>query len=157
MNKEKVNNLIKAIYEAKASKEIFEANIAELKGKIDDLDADIEKHNEELLAELKEDGALEYISDTGLYANVFKKESVGYTNDADVLKYLKENNYNEYVKTKITESLDKRPLSKALKTDEKLAAALEAMTIKTTLEYVVVTNAESHQKMLEHIEEGKAK
>lgn len=157
MNKEKVNNLIKAIYEAKASKEIFEANIAELKCKIDALDADIEKHNEELLAELKEDGSLEYISDTGLYANVFKKESVGYTNDADVLKYLKENNYNEYVKTKITESLDKRPLSKALKIDEKLAAALEAMTVKTTLEYVVVTSAENHQKMLEHIEESKAR
>lgn len=157
MNKEKVNNLIAAIYAAKASKEIFEADMENLKFKINTLDADIEKHNEELLAELKSDGAAEYISDTGLYANVFKKENIGYTSDADVLKYLKENNYNEYVKTKITESLDKRPLSKALKTDEKLAAALEAMTVKTTTEYVVVTNAENHQKMLEHIEEGKEK
>ena len=156
MDNGRVNALMELIYEKKQVKEYLESQIASAKTNMDKLDTEISSLSEELLAELKAGEVSEYINN-GLFANVFAKENIGYTSDEAVLKYLKENNYSEYVKTKVTESLDKRPLNKALKTDKKLAAALEAMTVKTTTEYVVVTNEENHQKMLEHIEEGKTK
>ena len=64
---------------------------------------------------------------------------------------MKEKYDGKYIKTKITESLDKTNLKKAIKTDAALAKALEDMTVTNVTEYVVVQDIINNEKMLEHI------
>ena len=92
-----------------------------------------------------------------LVAAIFKKENIGYTSDSAVLDYLKANNRSDLIKVKVTESLDKVALKKALKTDAALSESLEAMTVHSITEYVVVTSEANYEKMLEHINEGSNK
>lgn len=151
---EKINNLMTGIYNLKKTKEEKEATAAALSTEISNLDTEIETKSAELLAEVKAAGITEY-SFENLFVNKFERENVGYKSEADVLKYLKENYNGQYIKVKTTESLDKNPLKAAIKADSVLAKALEDMTVKTVTEYVVVTDADNHIKMLEHIEKGK--
>ena len=59
--------------------------------------------------------------------------------------------------TKTTTSLDKTVLKKDLKVDASLKEDLKDFVGDRVVEYVTVTTAENHQKMLEHIEESKKK
>ena len=59
-----------------------------------------------------------------------------------MMYYLGEKYNGQYIKTKVTENLDKNALKKAIKTDMALAEALESMTVKSITEYVVVTDVE---------------
>lgn len=144
------------IYNFKVNKKQKEYNYAALKAEIDALDADIELLSSELLAEFNADNQqLLILDDEKIVAEKFTRENIGYTSEADILNYLKNSYGGQYIKTKVTESLDKNALKKAIKTDSTLAGALASMTIKSTTEYIVVTDVESHQKMLEHINESK--
>lgn len=149
-----MENLIKDIYKAKETKEAIESKINDLKAELEQVEAYIEDCSNDLLNRMKSQETKE-ISVDNLVAETFTRENIGYTSDKDVLEYLKNNGYSQYVKTKVTESLDKTPLKKAIKADEKLAQALDSMTVKTISEYVVVTTKENHEKMLEHIEKNK--
>ena len=151
---QELNELIKSAYELGQQKDALEAQAEEIKNNLTAVGEQIEKVKGQILTILKDSNENE-VSIDDLFANVFRKENIGYTSDADVIKYLKENGYSKFVKVKTTESLDKNPLKKELKLNESLAKALEGYTVKTLTEYVVVTNAENHQKMLEHINEGK--
>lgn len=89
---------------------------------------------------------------------VFKKcerENVGYTDEKELLQYLKEHNYVKYITTKTTESLSKNPLKKDLKNLPELREELNAFILDGKTEYLVFTSEDSFAKMLEHIEEGK--
>lgn len=149
-----LENLMKSIYEAKLEKEKLEKDIAEIKEKIESLDKYIDQNSTELLNEMTLNDQTEYQHDD-LIAERFVKESIGYTDEAAVLEYLKNTYDGKYIRTKITESLDKNQLKKAIKSDNELAQALDSMTSRKTTEYVVVTTIENHQKMLEHMNESK--
>ena len=145
---------MKSAYALRKKKEELEAQVEKLKAEIDAIEDQLQTQNSQILAilkELKKDEVLE----EGLYANLFSKEAIGYTSDKDVIAWLKANGYSSFVKSKVTESLDKNPLKKAIKADPKLAEALAGMTVRSTTEWVVVTDEENHAKMLEHIREGK--
>ena len=90
-----------------------------------------------------------------IIATYFSKENIGYTSEKEVLQYLKDNNYTTLISSKTTESLNKNALKKALKEDADLSKALENMTVTTLTEWIVVTDKENHDKMLEHIESNK--
>ena len=150
MSEVNLNELMRVIYNLKREKENAERVIADLKLKISDLDENIDSLSGTLLREMQSSETKELKIDE-LVATVFKRENIGYKSDEDVLKYLKENYGDKYIKTKITESLDKTNLKKAIKTDAVLAKALEDMTVTNVTEYVVVQDIINNEKMLEHI------
>lgn len=148
-----MEELIKQIFYLEKSKKDKEEEQTKLKEDISNLDIQIQEKKKLLLEAMKE-AKSEEITTEDIVATYFSKENISYTSDKDVLTYLKENNYNDLITTKTTESLNKNALKKALKTDTGLNEALESMTIKSLTEWVVVTDSETHQKMLEHIEEN---
>lgn len=150
MSEVNLNELVRVIYNLKREKENVERVIAGLKLKISDLDENIDSLSSTLLREMQSSETKELKIDE-LVATVFKRGNIGYKSDEDVLKYLKENYGGKYIKTKITESLDKTNLKKAIKTDAALAKALEDMTVTNVTEYVVVQDIINNEKMLEHI------
>ena len=142
--------MIRTIYNLKREKENAERVITGLKLKISDLDENIDSLSSTLLKEMQS-SEIKELKIEELVATVFKRENIEYKSDEDVLKYLKEKNEGKYIKTKITESLDKTNLKKAIKTDAALAKALEDMTVTNVTEYVVVQDIINNEKMLEHI------
>lgn len=151
-----IEKLIQEIYGLKVVKKQKKESLEQIKLDIERLDNKIETLSQELLEEFKNNNLPRYtLDDKNLIAEKFSKENIGYTSDSDVLNYLKTNYNSQYIKTKITESLDKNALKKAIKTDSVLAAALQSMTVKSVTEYIVVTDTENYKRMLEHINEGK--
>ena len=148
-----MEELIKQIFQLERSKKDKEEEQAKLKEDISNLDTEIQEKKKLLLNAMKEAKSNEITTDD-IVATYFSKENINYTSDKDVLDYLKQNNYNDLITVKTTESLNKNALKKALKTDNNLNKALEDMTVKSITEWVVVTDSETHQKMLEHIEEN---
>ena len=149
----KIDQLIEDIFNLKTKEKSNESILDNMKENISKDKEQIENLSKELLLELNNINETQYeILDKKLVAQKFSKESVGYSDEAAVIAYLKEKYQANYIKTKITESLDKNALKKALKKDENLAKYLEDMTVRNTTEYVVVTDFENYQKMLEHID-----
>ena len=92
---------------------------------------------------------------TDLVATLFTKTATGYLDEKAVLKYLHDNNLNEYITIK--ESINKRALNAELKTNNSLNESLskDNWIGTSTTKYVVVTTKENTEKMFEHIKEGK--
>lgn len=155
MDKLDMENIVKAIFELKKEKEIIDNQLIDFKSKATELDNQIKAMSTELLEGMKSFDDIKEFEVDNIIASRYQRETIGYTSENDVLAYLKENYKGQYINTKVIETLDKNPLKKAVKTDDVLAKALESMTIKTITEYVVVTDVENHQKMLEHIKESK--
>lgn len=145
-----MQELIQEIFKLKKLKEQKDAQIATLKGESDELDKNISEKSAQLLEAMKT-AQMREVEVGDIKAGYFMRENIGYTSDSDVLNYLKNNGYTQYIKTKTTESLDKTPLKKAIKNDATLAQALESMTVKTVTEYAVVTTKDNYQAMLEHM------
>ena len=149
---EKIKVLMQAVNTLKKTKQEKEDAEAMLKAEIAYLDDQIKLLSQDLLTELTIDNQKSFVwEEADLVAEKFTREDISYTSDSDVLQYLKEKYNGQYIKTKISEALDKNALKKAIKADVTLASALEAMTVKTKTEYVVVTTSEKHALMLEHI------
>lgn len=128
-----MEELIKQIFYLEKTKKDKEEEQTKLKEDISNLDIQIQEKKKLLLDAMKE-AKSEEITTEDIVATYFSKENISYTNDKDVLNYLKENNYNDLITTKTTESLNKNALKKALKTDTSLNEALESMTIKSLTE-----------------------
>mgnify|MGYP004534427417 CR=1 FL=1 len=150
MSETNLNELMHLIYNLKCEKENTEKIITDLKSKVADLDENIDCLSSTLLREMQS-SEIKELRIEELVATVFRRENIGYKSDEEVLKYLKENYGGKYIKTKITESLDKTNLKKAIKTDATLSKALEDMTVTNVTEYVVVQDLINNEKMLEHI------
>lgn len=149
-----MQNLIKDIYELNSKRDALESTLTKLKNDLNDLDSIIEDKRSLLLLKLKEANCEEFESGE-LVGFKQSKKNVGYSSEADVISVLKTSHDGKYIKTKITESIDKNALKKALKSDNYLLASLEPYISNTDTEYVVVTTKENRAKMLEHINESK--
>lgn len=153
----RIEELMYEIFRLKKAAALVEASVADLKKIVADDNMQIDRLSLQLLNELTANNMTTYDwAAENLVVEKFVRENIAYTSDEDVLNYLKNNYASQYIKTKITESLDKNALKKAIKTDTKLSEALESMTVKSSTEYVVVTDSENHKKMLEHINEQKS-
>lgn len=146
---------MKSVWALKKKKEELEAQAAKIKEEISKIDAQIKADSDGILAILKESGKEEVLEE-GLYANLFVRENVGYVSEDAVVKWLLSNGYSNLVRTSTAQAIDKTPLKKAMKTDEKLAKGIASLTVKTTSQYVVVTDEENHAKMIEHVKENKS-
>ena len=145
--------LVQEIYNLKSHKEILESNIANLKQQLADLESRIDAKEAVLLTMLTEANSNE-VEFENLVGFKQSKKTVGYTSESDVMALLKSQHEGKYIKSKLTESLDKNALKKALKSDEKLSTDLAPFILNGTTDYVVVTTKENRQKMLEHINES---
>ena len=157
-NKAEIESLIDEIHKLQNEKDEVDAQIDALSDNSKVLAAKVDILKEGLLKHMQSDEVDEYFNATSdLYATVMSKKNIGYTDESEVIKTLKDCGYTVYVKTKTTESIDKTTLKKALKADAKLSELLKPMTIESTTTYVVVTTSDNHKKMLEHIESKNAK
>lgn len=145
--------LARKIFWLKKDKSIIDKQMEELKAQGKNIDEEISNLGKLLLEHMHNGDVREFEID-GIVSSMFNRENIGYTSENDVLNYLKKEYNGQYIRTKVTEALDKNALKKAIKTDEVLAKALESMTVKTVSEYVVVTDVENHKLMLEHINNG---
>lgn len=147
MEKIDFEKLLLKSWELKNTKECLEATLKEVT-------TELEENSKLLLNAMKESNIVEFsYSEQGLFINKFEKKSVSYKDEKEVIKFLKEKYNGNYIRTKTTieESLDKNPLKTAIKTDSVLNNFLKDMIQEKITEYVVITNEENHNKMLEHI------
>ena len=148
------NVLIRDIYQLKAQKEVLTNEINQKRNILAELEADIEKKSAELLSNLKQENS-SYVETDELVAAKFSKSSVEYSNDYEAICTLKSNGYENLIKTKTVDSLDKTAIKKAIKADSNLKELIEKLTTEKVTEYVVVTSIDNYQKMLGHIDNAK--
>ena len=152
-------DLIKYIFKLEKAKKKSEDEIKRLEEDVEDLEDEISIAKDILFDKMKQDKNEMIETDNNLVAQFFAKNEFSYGDEKALLNKLKEMELNQYIKvtTKITTSIDKNALKKDLKDNKKLKESLKDFVGDRVTEYVVVTTKENHQKMLEHIEEGKKK
>ena len=152
MENNRVTELINDIYAKEAELDKLTALKAETDGKIKALKEELEKAKNELLPLVPIDSNIPVYSETN--ANVLAvrryQKNIAYLDEPAMVSWLKENGYDKFIKT--TEALDKNPLKKEMKVNESLKSALEPYVYEKTSVSVIVTNAASYKKMLEHME-----
>ena len=151
-----LNEKIKKVYDLKMKQEEIQAKQEELKQQLNDLTQEQEKLSNEILVEMKTNNVSEQDTDN-LVAQYFSKNEFSYGDEKLLLSKLKELSLDKFIKTvtKTTTSIDKNNLKKELKADADLKETLKDYVGDRLVEYVVVTTKEKHERMLEHIEEGK--
>lgn len=141
--------------------ENIDAQIEALNARKKVVEESLKKLNASLLSSVKEakgnDKDYDVEFDKGLFLTYFAKEDITWLDDAGLLKKLQENKADKYIKVtvKTTTSIDKNALKKAFKTDEALREQYKDFYGTKLTEYITVTDKESHDKMLEHIEDNK--
>lgn len=149
----RIVELIGLTYNAQKERDKQEAIITEAKDKIASLEADITNYKNELL-ELLTDYDPFIGADDNMLAVRMARTATGYKDEKGLIAFLKKNYEGKFVKSKVTESLDKVPLKKELKTNAQLSKDVEPFIENSTVPYIVVTDQENYKKMLEHIEKG---
>lgn len=151
-----LNEKIKKVYDLKMKQEEIQAKQEELKQQLSELTQEQEKLSNEILVEMKTNNVSEQDTDN-LVAQYFSKNEFSYGDEKLLLSKLKELSLDKFIKTvtKTTTSIDKNNLKKELKADADLKETLKDYVGDRLVEYVVVTTKEKHERMLEHIEEGK--
>ena len=151
-----LNERIKKVYDLKMKQEEIQAKQEELKQQLSGLTQEQEKLSNEILVEMKTNNVSEQDTDN-LVAQYFSKNEFSYGDEKLLLSKLKELSLDKFIKTvtKTTTSIDKNNLKKELKADADLKETLKDYVGDRLVEYVVVTTKEKHERMLEHIEEGK--
>lgn len=149
---DRTEELIELIYNAQKEKEEQDKLIETAKGKSDEINSRITILKEELFNLIQDK---EPHRNGKIIAVKMQKIGTGYKDEASIIKWLKENLNGQFIKSKTTESLDKNPFKKELKTNTILTEGVKDYITPTVTEYIVVTDEENYQKMLEHINEGK--
>ena len=148
-----MQELLTEIHALSEQKAILENTLNELKNQIAALDIEINNRKSELEMQLKISGINEIEYDN-LVAFIQTRNTTGYKSESDIIRILKESRDSQYIKTKVSESIDKNALKKALKTDSELTELLDPYIQKGTSEVLIVTSVENKIKMLEHINES---
>lgn len=148
-----MQELLNEIHALSEQKTILETTLSELKNQIAALDIEINNRRSELEMQLKISGINEIEYDN-LVAFIQIRNAIGYKSESDIIRILKESRDSQYIKTKVSESIDKNALKKALKADSELAELLEPYIEKGTTTVLNVTTLENKAKMLEHINES---
>lgn len=148
-----MQELLTEIHALSEQKAILENTLNDLKNQIAALDIELNNHRSELEMQLKISGINEIEYDN-LVAFIQTRNTTGYKSESDIIRILKESRDSQYIKTKVSESIDKNALKKALKTDSELTELLDPYIQKGTSDVLIVTTVENKIKMLEHINES---
>lgn len=150
-----MEELAREIIRLKEEKEIKDKIIEEAKKVSDELGNKINALEAQLFLEVSktDEFKAKHKFDKEICENIFitsmSKATTGYTDEEAVLKYLKENGYASFIKT--TESIKKKELNSELKNNSELKDKLNSMTSTKVTEWVTVTKADNHARMLEHM------
>lgn len=152
------NELVRQISTIQDEIDALTKQIEGLQAQITLREEDLNSKKKELLEGMQSKKLDEYHDEEhDLFATVFSKKNIGYSDEKGVISLLKEKGFGRFVKVKTTESLDKNPLKKEVKSNKELEGLLKPLIVESTTTYVVVTTGDNHGKMLEHIEKGKEK
>ena len=152
---ERHKNFIKLRYSSDDEIDSLENQKKELEEKLKVLN----ETRDAVYLDLLKDAKAENLKDekvNDLFVTYFSKEDVTWLDDEGLLAALKQNGAKQFIKVVTTtkESIDKKELKKAFKTDASLKESYKQFYGTKLTEYVTVTTEENHKKMLEHIEEG---
>ena len=147
-----IEDLIVKIQVAQVASEGYAKELSDIKEKKEEIDQLIEENKAELLKLITSDEAIKV---DNLVAQRFHRENTGYTDEKKLIEFLKSNCDGKFIKTKVTESLDKNPLKKELKGNPEFKTLLSDFISEGFTDYVVVTTEDNYEKMFEHINEGK--
>lgn len=140
-----VTLIMKRIHKLQNEIEILENKQKEIKSQLEDNNNELKVLKTTLMENMIESDELEY---EDLVAKKFQREIIGYSDENEILRLLKEKYEGKFIKTKITESLDKVPLKKAIKYSADLSEDIEPFITKTSNPYVVVTTKDKYEKMM---------
>lgn len=151
-----VTDLITEIHKLKQEIDSKTEEITKLQESKNELQNKLDLFNDDLLKKMINNKETE-IKTNNLVATYFSKNEFTYGDENALLNYLKDKGLNQYITVKTTtkESINKNNLKKDLKSNEELKQSLKDFVGDKLIEYVVVTTEENHEKMLEHIEQGK--
>ena len=147
----RIMDLIELTYNAQKERDKQEAIIAEAKDKIASLEADINSYKNELL-ELITDYDPFIGADDNMLAVRMARKATGYKDEKGLIEFLKNNYEGKFIKSKVTESLDKVPLKKELKTNAQLSKDVEPFIENSRNIMYCVRNANEIRKIDEETE-----
>lgn len=123
-----------------AEKKAIDAEIKAARNEADEIKT-------ELLKEFLENNVNE--KDVGdVVASIGVTSTTGYDDEEAVKKYLSDNGLGNFLKVDV--SIKKKELNKELKDNAALKEALNSFISTKQTKYLVVTDRENHEKMLEH-------
>lgn len=149
-----MENLINKFYETKLEKEAIDNQINELKEKSNILETTLEELRYEITKELKEKSLDSFITNNQFIAVYSEKLSTTWVNELEIKNKLKANGYDKFIKPKLTESLDKNAIKKALKIDSKLHNLIGPSIIQEPKSTAIITTVENYQKMISEIQDN---
>ena len=151
---EELTSLIKAAYAIKEGIACVESDMQKLKESKTRLETRLEEINSQLLKGMIESNQREIETDDHIFATHYIRNEFTYGDEKALLRYLQEYGLDDYISTKTTTTvtINKNALKKDLKIKQDLKESLKDYVGDKTTEYVVVADAETHQKMLEHME-----
>ena len=148
-----MENLLREIYNLQQQKDIFKTNIQRLNEQVAETDQLIENKKALLLEKIKDANISEFTHDD-LVCIKNEKHSIGYKSESEVIEMLKNRYDGNYLNVKVSESIDKRALKKAIKENLELSSDLNALTEDKITEYLIVTTVENRARMIEHMEKN---
>lgn len=146
-----LNEAISQSYGLKCRIDALKAQRDAIDAEIKGLEASKQERDSAIVEGMKAIGATE-VAEGDCFANLMRRESLSYDDPDAVIGYLEANGRPELVR--VRKELNKVAINKAIKTDGELAKGLAGMASKKVTEYVVLTDAEGHAKMLEHLGKG---
>ena len=140
---EKINK----VFELESLADSKEADKKKLEEEIKNARNEASNIKAELLAEFLENNINE--KEVGdVIASIGVNSTTGYDDEEAVKKYLSDNGLGDFLKVEV--SIKKKELNKELKDNAALKEAINSFISTKYTKYIVVTDRDNHDKMLEH-------
>lgn len=145
----KTNELMTKLFETQSELERVETEQSKLAEKESKLKEEVAALKAELLPLVSAGEDLKF---GDLVAVRQSRTSFTWVDEKAIMEWLSKNGEEKYIKVKTTQAIDKKPLSKDLKTNTKLQEGLKDLVGDRVTEWVVVTD--KYDEMMAHIESG---
>lgn len=104
---------------------------AELQEQLNLLKEQLDTLREDILVEMEELGVSDYTSEDNITAKVVEKQNVKYIDEISMIKYLEENNLNQFITKKVNAPLMNKELKKSLSLKESLGSYYNTSVTKS--------------------------
>ena len=104
---------------------------AELQEQLNSLKEQLDTLREDILVEMDELGVSDYTSEDNITAKVVEKQNKKYIDEISMIKYLEENNLNQFITKKVNAPLMNKELKKSLSLKESLGSYYNTSVTKS--------------------------
>ena len=146
--------LINTFYQTKLEKEAIDAQVKELKEKADALEITLDTLRADITQRLKEQSLDSFTTANQFIAVYSEKLATTWVNETAIKNQLRANGYDKFIKPKVTESLDKNAIKKALKVDPDLYKLVAPSIIQEPKGTTIITTVENYQKMVAEMQKN---